>query len=110
MYIFELIFIITPIAGAVGGGSIGKEYGWSICLVGIIIGLIIGVGLYYGVIYLISFLCSIFKLEKSEKLNILQWLVSFSSALIIPMATPILSFFLSSYLVKLIGNVLSGYK
>jgi len=105
---FELMFLLTPIFGAIGGGTAGKEHGLLMCIAGAILGLILGVGLCYASICLVSFLCGSLKIDKSEKLNVIQWIVSFTSAVLIPMINPFAAYFLTSNIVKLVGSFSSG--
>jgi len=95
MNVVELSYLITPIAGAVGGGTAVKTGGSFSTTCGIATGVFVGVALIAGFRSLIRALPdgSIGRQKRYE------WLAVLTMVFLIPLAFPVVTFALSRFIV-----------
>lgn len=86
---------ITPIAGAVGGGTAAKSASSFSTIGGIVTGVLVGVGLLAGFRWLIR--------KVPDGMNVMQkrheWLAVLTMIFVIPFGFPVLTYVLSRFIV-----------
>jgi hypothetical protein len=95
MNIIELSYLITPIAGAVGGAFAAKAHGGFTIVLGILIGLLVGVTVIRSFRWLISALSSRISIEAQNR----HLWVGVLMVLFLPLAFPVAAFGLASVIV-----------
>ena len=97
MNLFEMCMIITPVFGAIGGGSALKDCGALTTTSGVVIGLCVGVGV-------IALTHRLFReLAKRDRPPIMErsrWVSPLLVVFVIPMALPVVALLLSHFIVS----------
>jgi len=98
MNVMEFSYLITPIAGAVGGGNAVKTHGTFAIVSGIVIGLLVGIAVITGIHRLILMLADRISVEAQNRH---QW-IGVLMFLLLPVAQPVVAFAVSSVVVVIL--------
>lgn len=85
--------LVTPIAGAIGGGSAIRTTTGATIVSALAVGAAIGIGVITGMRLLAR------KLSHLPRLNCPEWLLLLLGVFVIPMALPVVTFFLCRVIV-----------
>lgn len=104
MNLFELSFFLSLLLGGISGAIQGNKEGIILAIIGFIAGALIGAGLHYLIVFIVSIAATRFKLDKTDRLNIFQWIISMLSVLFIGIC-PFLAFHLVNIIAKIIYHM-----
>jgi hypothetical protein len=93
MNVIEMCMLITPIAGAIGGGTGIRASGAPTTVSALVVGASVGIGL----IAVMRFCAR--RLPRRSLLPCPDWLAALLAVIVIPMFLPVAAFFLSRFIV-----------